>query len=94
MTLKDWMTKNRWSGAALASALSVCMQHVYNIRDGQRPSDRLARAIVDFTNGEVPYESLRPADKLPPSCPCCWQRLFKSNLHVLDKVADKKEVEA
>ena len=93
MTLKEWMTKNRWSGAALASALSVCMQHIYNVRDGQLPSDRLARAIVDLTGGEVTYESLRPPEKATPACPCCGQRLFKSNLHVLDKVAAKGEPE-
>jgi hypothetical protein len=87
MNLREWMKTNRWTGAAFASAMSVSLQHIYNIRDGgTMPSDRLARSIVDFTNGEVTYESLRPPKSLPKVCPCCGQRLFKSNLGVLEKV--------
>jgi len=92
MKLKEWMKERRWPATAMASALNITQGHTYAIKNGLRTaSDRLAKAIVDLTNGEVTYEELRPAEELPPMCPCCGQRLFKRNQHLVDKVNGEVE---
>ena len=70
MKLEDWLKKEKWTVRTLATTLGVSTSYIYNImKHNYQPSYDLAKAIQDFSAGEVTVEELRDSPKL--KCPSC-----------------------
>jgi len=64
MELRDWQKLNRWSNTAMAKEIGVTHSAIGSVAlKRYKPSLLLAKAIVNFTKGEVTLEDLGIDDK-------------------------------
>lgn len=62
MNFREWLDKNKKT-AELAQVLGVKYSHIYMIKKNIRPVPvKYCKKIVQFTNGEVTLQDLRPND--------------------------------
>lgn len=91
--LKDFLKRERYSGAAFGRLFNIDKSFVHRIMNGERfPSSQLAYEIEEFTKGEVTAESLiNPEGKEVATCPHCHQKLHKKKFsEMLKKKKPKK----
>lgn len=78
MKLQDYLERERIPISQLAKFLDVHPNHLYMIKTGKRhPGYQLAKAIQEFTNGEVTVDELVKPKEALPTCPHCGRRMYK-----------------
>ena len=78
MRLKDYLKREKISAAHFARQLLCHPQTIYSITSEKNfPSYSLAKAIEDYTEGEVTAEELLAKKNLPPRCPTCGRVCWK-----------------
>ena len=78
MKLKEYLQREKIPVTHAAKHLDVHQNHLYFIVNGKRsPGYALAKAIQEYTGGEVTIEELMTPKKTLPKCPHCGRTMWK-----------------
>lgn len=77
MTLEEYLKKNHITITGLSKDLGVTMNYIWMVVKKRRvPSEKLAKAIVKWTNNQVAYEEIRNNVAPKLLCPTCGRKKY------------------
>ena len=83
MKLRDWLNREKIPVTHAARHLEVHENHLYLILGGKRhPGYQLAKAIEQYTGGEVTVDELVRKKEALPKCPHCGRTMWKAKKDV------------